>query len=432
MRGGRDFYRMPKAKSNTTDAYAAFRLPAYRAFWLYRLFGSSAIQIQSVAVGWQIYELTKDPLRLGLIGLAEAVPALGVALIAGHAADVMNRGAILRISNGLLFFATAALAALSIPSWHGFLLAHIWLIYLVIFLTGLCRGFLSPAHFGLLGQIVPQELYGNASIWNANVWQAACIGGPAAAGFCYGYLGAAPTYALAAAMLFTGWVCLFAIPAQEQGPVRAEQSMIESIHEGLRFVFRNQVILGAMSLDLFAVLFGGAVALLPIYAGEILKTGPFGLGLLRAAPAVGSAIVGVYLSYRPITRRAGSALMWNVTGFGLAMIVFGVSKNFYVSLICLAASGGFDAVSVFVRWTMFQIVTPDHMKGRVAAVSSIFVGSSNEIGEFESGVMAKLMGTVQSVVFGGCMTLVVIATTSWLAPKLRKLDSLESGGAGAA
>jgi MFS family permease len=415
---------MPDASAGPPDAYAAFRVPAYRAFWLYRLFGSSAIQIQSVAVGWQIYELTHDPLKLGLIGLAEAVPALGVALIAGHAADVMSRRSILRISNGLFILATAALAAVSLPALHDFLAAHLWLIYAVIFLTGLCRGFLSPAHFGMLGQIVPPELYGNASVWNANVWQAACIGGPAAAGFLYGFCGAAMTYGLATAMLFLGWVCLLAMDAPPASAPRERQSMLASIHEGLRFVFRNQVILGAMSLDLFAVLFGGAVALLPIYAGEILHTGPLGLGLLRAAPAVGSAIVGFYLSYRPITRRAGSALLWNVTGFGVAMILFGVSTNFYLSFFFLLLSGGFDAVSVFVRWTMFQIVTPDHMKGRVAAVSSIFVGSSNEIGEFESGVMAKLLGTVNSVIFGGGMTLIVAALTAWRAPKLRQLDSL--------
>jgi len=420
---------MPAAPAKTTDAYAAFRLPAYRAFWLYRLFGSSAIQIQSVAVGWQIYELTHDPLKLGLIGLAEAIPALGVSLLAGHIADVMSRGAILRISNGLLFLATVALAAISMPSLHVFLGRHLWLIYAVIFLTGLCRGFLSPAHFGLMGQIVPPEMYGNASVWNANVWQAACIGGPATAGFLYGYCGAAVTYALAAVLLFVGWVCLFAIPAPPTRPPRAEQSIVASIREGLHFVFRSQVILGAMSLDLFAVLFGGAVALLPIYAGDILHTGPLGLGFLRAAPALGSALVGVYLSYRPITRRAGPAMFWNVVGFGLSMILFGISTNFYLSLFFLFLSGGFDAVSVFVRWTMFQIVTPDHMKGRVAAVSSIFVGSSNEIGEFESGVMAKLLGTVPSVVFGGCMTLVVVSITAWLAPKLRKLDSLSGGPA---
>jgi MFS family permease len=409
------------------DAYAAFRVPAYRAFWLYRLFGSSAIQIQSVAVGWQIYELTHDPLKLGLIGLAEAIPALGVALFAGHIADVMSRRAILRISNGLFLLATAALAIISLHSLHDFLTGHLWLIYAVIFLTGLCRGFLSPAHFGLLGQLVPPELYGNASIWNANVWQAACIGGPAAAGFLYGYGGPAITYGLATAMLFLGWLCLLVMKAPPSRAARAAQSVVASIHEGLRFVFRNQVILGAMSLDLFAVLFGGAVALLPIHAGEILHIGPLGLGLLRAAPALGSTIVGVYLSYRPITRRAGSALFWNVVGFGVSMILFGLSTNFFLSLIFLVLSGGFDAVSVFVRWTMFQIVTPDHMKGRVAAVSSIFVGSSNEIGEFESGVAAKLLGTVASVVFGGCMTLVVAATIAWRAPQLRRLDSLASG-----
>jgi len=409
------------------DAYAAFRLPAYRAFWLYRLFGSSAIQIQSVAVGWQIYELTHDPLKLGLIGLAEAVPALGVALLAGHVADVMSRRSILLISNGLFILATAALAAVSLPSLHDFLVGHLWVIYAVIFLTGLCRGFLSPAHFGLLGQIVPPELYGNASIWNANVWQAACIGGPAAAGFLYGVCGPAMTYGLATAMIFLGWVCLMALDAPPSRAPRSDQSIVASIREGLSFVFRNQVILGAMSLDLFAVLFGGAVALLPIYAGEILHTGPLGLGFLRAAPAVGSALVGLYLSYRPITRRAGTALFWNVGGFGVAMILFGISKNFWFSFLWLVLSGGFDAVSVFVRWTMFQIVTPDHMKGRVAAVSSIFVGSSNEIGEFESGVAAKLLGTVASVVFGGCMTLIVASLIAWRAPKLRQLDSLSSG-----
>jgi len=413
---------MPDAASQPTDAYAAFRVPAYRAYWYYRLFGSTAIQVQSVAVGWQIYELTHDPLKLGLIGLAEAVPALGVSLLAGHVADVMSRRSILLLSNGLLAVATTLLALLSMGRFHDFLGAHFWLIYFVIFLTGLCRGFLSPAHFGLLGQIVPPELYGNASIWNANVWQAACIAGPAMAGFLYAYQGSAVTYALAGLMLFLGWVCLIFIKAPPTRAVRTDQSVYESIREGLHFVFRSQVILGSMSLDLFAVLFGGAVALLPIYAAEILHTGPQGLGFLRAAPAVGSAVVGVYLSYRPITRRAGPALMWNVAGFGVATILFAVSTNFTLSLFFLFLTGAFDAVSVFVRWTMFQIVTPDHMKGRVAAVSSIFVGSSNEIGEFESGVMAKLLTTVPSVIFGGCMTLFVVATTAWAAPKLRVLD----------
>lgn len=422
---------MPDPATPTTDAYAAFRVADYRAFWFYRLFGSSAIQIQSVAVGWQVYQLARDDLhldvkaaamKLGLIGLAEAVPALGVALLAGHVADVMSRQTILRISNALLFVVTATLAIISLPGMHPFLAGHLWLIYGVIFLTGLCRGFLGPAHFGLIGQIVPPELYGNASVWNANAWMAACIGGPAAAGFLYGFNGPAVTYGLSAIMLLAGLGCLMAIKAAPTRAKRAEQSVIASIHEGLRFVFRSQVILGAMSLDLFAVLFGGAVALLPIYAKEILNTDSTGLGLLRAAPAIGSTLVGIYLSYRPITRKAGPALMWNVAGFGVAMILFGISKIFWLSFFWLFLSGCFDAVSVFVRWTMFQIVTPDHMKGRVAAVSSIFVGSSNEIGEFESGVMAKLLGVVPSVLFGGCMTLVTAGIIGWLAPKLRKLD----------
>ncbi len=420
---------MPDATAQPTDAYAAFRLRDYRAFWFYRLFGSTAIQIQSVAVGWQVYELTKSPLMLGYIGLAEALPALGVALFAGHVADVMSRRAVLLVSNALLFLTTATLAAISLPSCHDFLLAHVWLIYVVIFLTGLCRGFLSPAHFGLLGQMVPPELYSNASTWNANVWQAACIVGPALAGPLYGLgehfrtnMGAAITYGLSTVMLLAGLGCLTAISAPPSRAKRPEQSIFESIREGLRFVFSSQVILGAMSLDLFAVLFGGAVALLPIYADQILHAGPVGLGFLRAAPAVGSTVVGIYLTYRPITRRAGPALMWNVVGFGLSMILFGISKIFWLSFLWLFLSGCFDAVSVYVRWTMFQIVTPDHMKGRVAAVSSIFVGSSNEIGEFESGVMASLMGVVRSVVFGGSMTLVVVAMTTWLAPKLSHLD----------
>jgi len=410
------------------EAIAAFRVPAFRAFWFFRLFVSTAIQIQGVAVGWQIYELTHKPLMLGFIGLAEAVPALGIALYAGHVADIMSRRTILRFATGLFFLASVALAAVSYPGFHDHLVAHIWLIYLIIFATGLCRGFLSPAQFGLLGQIVPTEMYSNASIWNANVWQAACIGGPAiACGMAFATQQSPGTfsvitYAISALMLFAGWVSLLGIPSLKISVPRPDQSIIASIHEGLRFVFRSQVIFGSMALDLFAVLFGGAVALLPIYAGEILHTGPFGLGLLRMAPAVGSAIVGLYLSWRPITRRAGSALLWNVAGFGVSMILFGISRNAYWSFVWLALSGGFDAVSVFVRWTMFQIVTPDHMKGRVASVSSIFVGSSNEIGECESGIVATWMGTVPSVVFGGCMTLVVAAATCWLAPKLRALD----------
>jgi len=419
---------MSAVANQPTDALAALRVPAFRAFWFFRLFVSTAIQIQGVAVGWQVYELTHKPLMLGFIGLAEAVPALGIALYAGHVADIMSRRTILRISTGLFFVASVALSMVSYPSFHDYLFGHIWLIYIIIFATGLSRGFLSPAQFGLLGQIVPKELYSNASIWNANVWQAACIVGPGiACGMAFATqhspaVFSVITYAISAVMLFAGWWCLLGIPNLKISNSRQDQSIIASIHEGLRFVFRSQVIFGSMALDLFAVLFGGAVALLPIYAGEILHTGPFGLGLLRMAPAVGSAIVGLYLSWRPITRRAGAALMWNVAGFGMTMILFAVCTNAYWAFFWLALSGGFDAVSVFVRWTMFQIVTPDHMKGRVASVSSIFVGSSNEIGECESGLVATWMGTVPSVVFGGCMTMVVVAATSLLAPKLRALD----------
>jgi MFS family permease len=413
---------MDDAPTRRRDPYAAFRVPEYRAFWFFRLFVSSAIQIQSVAVGWQIYELTHSPMSLGLIGLAEAIPALGVSLLAGHVADVMSRRGILWLATGLFMFATAGLAAVSLPGFDGFLHAHTWPIYAVIFLTGLCRGFISPAQFGLMGQILPPELYGNASAWNSTVWQIACIAGPALTGVLYHWSGPVLTYGLSAAFLLIGWGFLFGVKAPPTRAALPEQSIFVSIREGLRFVTRNQIILAAMSLDLFAVLFGGAVALLPIYADKILQTNAIGFGFLRAAPAVGSLVVGIYLSFRPVAGRAGVAMLWNVTGFGVSMILFAVSTNFYLSFLWLMLSGCFDAVSVFVRWTAYQIVTPDHMKGRVAAVSSIFVGSSNEIGEFESGYMAALMGTVPSVVFGGCMTLLVVAFTAWRAPKLRGLD----------
>jgi MFS family permease len=413
---------MSDTQAQRHDPYGAFRVPEFRAFWFFRLFVSTAFQIQGMAVSWQIYQLTHSLVALSMIGLVAAAPALGVSLFAGHVADVMSRRAILWLSTGLLVAATAGLSILSMTKLGGFLHAHPWTIYGGIFLGGLCRGFLSPAQFGLLGQIVPPEMYGNASAWNSTVWQIACIVGPALAGILYYWQGPAVTYALGTLLLLAGWGCLTRIHPPPARAARPEQSIFASIHEGLRFVFSNQVVLGAMALDLFAVLFGGAVALLPVYAEDILHTGAVGAGFLRAAPAVGSLIVGIYLSYAPVARRAGLAMMWNIVGFGLSMILFGISKNFYLSFLWLLLSGGFDAVSVFVRWTTYQIVTPDHMKGRVAAVSSIFVGSSNEIGEFETALVAKLMGVVPSVVFGGSMTLLVVAYTAWAAPKLRQLD----------
>jgi MFS family permease len=398
--------------------YGALELPDFRLLLLGRVLVTLALQIQGMAVGWQIYALTKSPLALGMIGLSEAFPAIGVALFAGHIADIMDRRRILMAVVATLSVSVAILAICTKVMDQQYVVTS---LFVIVAVTGFARGFYGPAAFGIVSDIVPRELYGNSSAWNTASWQASAVAGPVLGGLLYVALGPTITYATSAVLLTFALGCFLIIKSVTALPASRSTSVKDNMLDGLRFVFSNQVILAAMSLDLFAVLFGGAVALLPIFTSEVFRMGPEALGILRAAPSVGSFITAAYLTQRPIVKNAGTILLIAVAGFGLCMIGFGLSTSFYLSLLLLALSGALDGVSIYVRSTIIQLMTPNDMKGRVAAVNSIFIGSSNEIGEFESGVTAKFMGLVPSVVFGGCMTLVVVLTTIFKAPKLRKL-----------
>jgi len=399
--------------------YAVLQLPDYRLLLVSRLMVTVAVQVQGIAVGWQIYAITNSALYLGLAGLAEALPAIGVALYAGHVADIIDRRKIVLYSVATLIVSMAIITACSFQgNSNSTLLAA---LFLVIALSGVARGFYGPAIFGIVSDIVPRPLLGNAAAWNSTVWQASAVAGPILGGILYSNVHAANTYLFSTLLLMAAFISFWQVKSRTVLTKSKYESVFDNIKEGLVFVFSNQIVLGAMALDLFAVLFGGAVALLPIFAKEVFHCGPEVLGVLRASPSLGSVVTAMVLTHKPITHNSGKIFMFSAAGFGLCMIAFGFSTNLYLSVLILAISGALDGVSVWVRSTIFQLVTPNEMKGRVAAVNNMFIGSSNEIGEFESGVTAKYMGLVPSVVFGGLMTLLVVLITSVRAPLLRKL-----------
>src|SRR5919107_4648435 len=398
------------------DPYAALRILNFRWFIYSLLAMTIATQIQAVVVAWQIYELTHDPLSLGLIGLAEAVPFIGVALFAGHVADRVSRVRISLIALAALFVCSVALLGFTLVPGT-ITPGRVWPIYLVIFLSGIARSFLQPARSALGAELVPRELYPNAVTWRSSTWQFATVVGPAVGGLVYGFGSASAAYALDAAIMASSVLALAAMRHSPLQTAVSGESFVESLTTGIRFVRRQPIVLGALSLDLFSVLFGGAVALLPLFAAEILHVGPQGLGILRAAPAVGAVLMSLLMAHRPPLQRAGRTLLVSVTVFGMSMIGFGLSRSFLLSTILLALSGMADTVSVVVRSTLLQVMTPDHLLGRVAAVNAIFIGSSNELGAFESGTAARLIGTVPSVVLGGMATLLVVATTALKVPE---------------
>jgi len=404
--------------------YAALRIRDFRLFILSRLCVTLAIQMQGVVVGWQIYEYTGDPLSLGLIGLAEAIPAITVSLYAGHLADIVDRKKIILGCVLTLSFCSLALLYFTTNLGSFLLTSGTLPIYLVIFVSGVARGFLSPATFSFMPQLIDRSLYQNAITWNSTIWEGAAVGGPMIGGLIYGFFGITAAYTIDAVLVLAALFLYFSIPSRPLPPISEEQGIKEKIAAGIKFVFKNQIILSAISLDLFAVLFGGAVALLPIFADEVLQVGKIGLGFLRSAPAIGAVLMAVYITHNPIKRNIGKILLWCVGGYGVCMILFSLSSNFWLSMGILVVSGMFDCVSVIVRSTLIHTLTPENMKGRVSAVNSIFIGSSNEIGMLESGVAAKLMGVIPSVIFGGCMTVLVVATTAWKAPKLRALQKV--------
>jgi MFS family permease len=406
------------------DPYAALRIPTFRLFTFGLLALTFAAQVQGVVVAWQIYAITHDPLSLGLIGLAEALPFIAVALPAGHVADRTDRRLLTIAATAVLVACSVALLGISMrPPAPGL---HVRVMYGVIFVSGVARSFLQPARQAFGAELVPRELYPNAVTWRSLTWQVASVGGPAAGGVLYGFAGPTAAYALDTALMAVALLAFVRVRHRSPARQLVEGSIVESVVTGLRFVVHQPVILGAMTLDLFSVLFGGATALLPVFAEEILHVGPEGLGVLRAAPAAGAVLTSLYLAHRPPFRRAGRALIAVVALFGVSMIGFGLSTSYPLSVALLFASGAVDMVSVVIRSTLLQVLTPDHLLGRVSAVNQIFIGSSNEIGAFESGVAAKLLGAAPSVVVGGTLTLVVVAVTAARIPPLRRLGAIRA------
>jgi MFS family permease len=393
------------------DPYAALRYREFRNLIGGTFLLTCALLIQQIALAYELYRITGDPLSLGLIGLAEAVPFIGLALFGGYLADRREKRGLIRASLGVILLASALLALLSRPFARD-ALGHagwLWAVYLSIAVLGLARGVLSPTSSSFRAFLVPREIYGNAATWSSTCWQAGAILGPVAAGFAYAAVGLTGALFIAIGLI----VCterLVATIAPRPVPVEpgAQARLWQSLREGLSYVRRTRIILYAISLDMFSVLFGGVVAILPVFAEDILKVGPEGLGVLRSAPAVGAMLTILICAWHPPTRKAWRNLLLAVVGFGVATLVFALSERMWLSVLALFLTGAFDSISVVIRQTILQVVPPDHLRGRVQSVNSIFVSSSNELGAFESGVAARLLGTVPSVVFGGAMTLAIV------------------------
>lgn len=406
------------------DPYAALRIREFNIFLLLRFIMVFSWSMQFIVIEWEVYSLTKSALSLGIVGLMEVVPAILMALFAGHFVDQNEKkGLLFKCIIGFLVI-SLGLFLLTWAPFRGNLSAKtiLYSIYFLVFLGGIVRAFLGPTIFSLLSLIVPKNLYSNAATWSSSVWQISSVLGPAVAGFSITIIGVSGSMLTVLACSFLALITLSQISKKPILNPKIGEPIMQSLKEGVKFVYNNKTILGALSLDMVAVLFGGAVALLPIFAQDILKVGPEGFGVLRAAPALGAFITMFISAYVPLNKNAGMKLLFSIFAFGICIIVFGISTLFWLSVIALFLSGVVDGISVVIRQTILQLKTPDHMRGRVAAVNSIFVGSSNELGAFESGLTAKLMGTVTSVVFGGTMTLIIVVFTGFASPTFRKLD----------
>ncbi len=397
----------------------AFTHPDFVSFTLARFFLVVSLEMQSVAVGWQVYEITHRALDLGYVGLAQFLPGFVLFLFGGHAADLFDRRRLLMWCYAGFGLCSALLLVISWRAPHS-----VHLIYAVLVLLGSVRSFNWPASRAILPLLVPEEHFANAVAWNSSVFQIATIAGPAIGGIAYAlFRGPSAVYALAVAASILAWTLTLRIKIRPAARPK-EPVSLRTVLAGFHFIWNKKLILGSISLDMFAVLLGGAVALLPVYAREILHTGPWGLGLLRSSPGIGAALIAIVVAYHPIRRRAGLTMLLCVTGFGVFTIAFGLSRSLILSMIALFLCGAFDMVSVIIRATLVQIATPDEMRGRVNAVDMLFIGVSNELGEFESGFTAHLFGTVPAVVLGGIGTLIVIGIWAWLFPELRNADQL--------
>ena len=410
------------------DPYAALRFKEFNIFLILRFILVFGWSMQFIIIEWEVYNLTKDPLSLGLIGLCEVVPAISMALFAGHIVDqnekkklfVLAVSAFLLVSFGY-YYITSPLAYTNHSEDH-ILLG----IYFLVFVGGFIRSFFGPIIFSLVALMVPKKIYPNAATWSSSTWQLAVVIGPAFAGFSIAWIGVNISMGIVlSSIIIALFLAVFFIKKKPILNPNIGEPILKSLKAGISFVYKTKAILVAITLDMVAVLFGGAIALLPIYAQDILLVGSEGFGILRAAPAVGSVIIMFISAHIPLTRNAGKKLLLAIFGFGICIIVFGISSIFWISVMALFMYGVTDGISMIIRQTILQLKTPDEYRGRVASVNSIFIGSSNELGAFESGVTAKLMGTIPAVVFGGVMTVLTVGFTAFKFPSFKKLDLTE-------
>jgi MFS family permease len=401
------------------DARAAFRYPAFLRFQLARFCIVVATEMQAVAVGWQVYEITKRPLDLGLVGLAQFLPGIVLFLVSGHAADRFNRRNLLITCDVGFAICFALLLVLSLRG-----VASIVAVFAVLVLLGVVRSFNGPVSRAMLPHLVPPEHFAGSVAWASSIFTAATILGPILGGLIYAFArGPIAVYSCSLTAAGVAIALTLTIPSQEKPRAKPEANL-SNVFEGFRYIWREKLILGAISLDLFAVLLGGAVAVLPVYAREILNAGPWALGILRSAPGVGAGMMAIAIAHRPLKNRAGATMLWCVAGFGLFTVIFGLSRSFAISLGALFLVGATDMVSVIVRATLIQVATPDEMRGRVNAVDMIFIGASNELGQFESGITAQWFGAVPAVILGGIGAIVVTGLWAWMFPQLRKVNQL--------
>ncbi len=412
---------MSELKKEKHDPFAVLRIKEFNFFLANRFFMTLGIQMQSVIVGWQVYDLTHDVLALGMIGLTEAIPFIIISLFSGHIADSFNRKHIILVFSFLFILVTSLLLYFSMDAVTIIKNFGTTPIFIAIAFVGIIRGFLSAAYPSFMSQIVPRNFYANAATWNSTFWHIASVMGPSLAGILIA-VNYTVAYTVDISFIVLAFLAFLFISSKPIPAKEKIESLYESLSAGIKFVFKNQLILGALTLDLFAVLFGGAVALLPAFADKVLHAGSIELGFLRAAPAIGAVIMALLIAYKPPTKNAGRNLFLSVGAFGVATILFGLSTNFYWALFFLFLTGAFDNVSVVIRHTILQLSTPDNMRGRVSAVNGIFIGSSNEIGAFESGTTARAFGLKPSIVVGGILTILVVIVTAKLTPKLRKLN----------
>ncbi len=406
------------------DPFAAMRIPEYRNLMMGRFLFIMGLRMMGTLVGWWVYELTNEPFAIGLIGLSEVIPAVSLSLYAGHIIDISEKRKLLLRGVALYFAGVLLLLGLS-SNYTASQISHHWIafsIYVVIFFTGIFRAFTGPTFSTMVASIVPNEVLQNATTWNQGIWLSASVFGHASVGFLIAFIGNTGSLTIISILVLIGFFFMYQLKPKPPLNEPGEKKTLESVKEGLKFVFSTKEILGALSLDLFAVLFGGAVAMIPVFAKDILQAGPVGFGWLNAASDIGSILVVILLTFLPLRRQQGKKLFFAVGGFGLCIIIFAISRIFWLSFAVLLLSGILDGFSVVIRGTILQLKTPAHMRGRVMSVNSMFINSSNEFGQFESGVAAKLLNVVPSVVFGGSMTVLVVIITWLKAPSLRKME----------